>query len=519
VNRFFPFALIISLVPGIILPSQSVIALESSEIAAKAKEFTVQIDGEESGTGTIIEHQGNTYTVITCWHVLDTPGNYQIITPDGQQYQGTGIKNLPNADLAVIEFTSNQAYPTAKLGNSQAIIPGTSTYVVGYPDPIPGIPERAYIFLNADVVSQLSQGEKGYTIIHDNPSTPGGSGGGIFDVNGSLIGINGKFISDANTTKVYGAGIPLQFYLATRSDLVVPTNITPPQDFVSVGKRKLKANDYQGAIAEFSQALASNPNDIDALSQRATSYFSLGEYDKAIADNTEVIRLNPKDVKTYVTRSITYLLLEEYDKTISDLNEVIRLNPEFAEAYNMRGVSYNLLGEYDKAIADYTEAIRLNPELAQTYGVRGRSYNNLGEYDKAIADFNEAIRLNPEDADAYYNRGLVYGKLEEYDKEISDYTEAIRLDPQNANAYNNRGYSYYKLEEYQKAITDYTEAIRLNPEYALAYANRSISYGKLEEYQKAIADAQQAANLYQQQGDTENYQKALSFIEGIEELK
>jgi hypothetical protein len=74
VNRFFPLALIISLVSAMILPSQSVVALERSEIAAKAKEFTVQIDGEETGTGTIVEHQGNTYTVITCWHVLDTPG-------------------------------------------------------------------------------------------------------------------------------------------------------------------------------------------------------------------------------------------------------------------------------------------------------------------------------------------------------------------------------------------------------------------------------------------------------------
>ncbi|MEO0013180.1 MAG: hypothetical protein RLZZ535_1569 [Cyanobacteriota bacterium] len=105
--------------------------------------------------------------------------------------------------------------------------------MLGYPDPIPGISERTYAFLSAEVVSQLAKGEKGYTIIHDNPSTPGGSGGGIFDVNGRLIGINGRSISDGNTNRVVGAGISLKLYLATRSDLVVPTNITPPQDFVS----------------------------------------------------------------------------------------------------------------------------------------------------------------------------------------------------------------------------------------------------------------------------------------------
>ena len=81
-----------------------------------------------------------------------------------------------------------------------------------------------------------------------------------------MIGINGRSISDGNTNRVVGAGIPLKLYLATRSDLVVPTNITPPQDFVSLGQRKLKAKDYQGAINEFSQALASNP--------RATAHVS-----------------------------------------------------------------------------------------------------------------------------------------------------------------------------------------------------------------------------------------------------
>jgi tetratricopeptide (TPR) repeat protein len=64
-----------------------------------------------------------------------------------------------------------------------------------------------------------------------------------------------------------------------------------------------------------------------------------------------------------------------------------------------------------------------------------------------------------------------------------------------------------------------TEAIRLNPQYADAYYNRGNSYFNLKKYDLAIADAQQAANLFQQQGDTENYQKTLSLIEDIEELK
>jgi tetratricopeptide (TPR) repeat protein len=515
-TRYLPLLPLLGIAIAFTLQPQSVLALESSEIAAKAKEFTVQIDGEETGTGTIIEQNGNTYTVITCWHVLDTPGNYQVITPDGQQYQGTEIKNLPNADLAVIKFTSNQAYPTAKLGNSQAITPGTSTYVVGYPDPFPGLPERAYTFLSADVVSQLSQGEKGYTIIHDNPSTGGGSGGGIFDVNGSLIGINGRFISDANTNKTYGAGIPLQFYLATRSDLVVPTNITPPQDFVSVGKRKLKAKEYQGAVNEFSQALASNPNDIDALAGRAEAYFWLNDFPQAIQDFDAVLERNPNNPTFFLHRGYAHGEQKEHDKAIADYTEAIRLDPQYAYAYNNRGYSYNSLGEYDQAIPDLNEAIRLDPQYALAYVNRADSYINLGEYDQAIADCNTAILLDSREARAYINRGFIYNALGEDDRAIADYTEAIRLNPEDPDPYYNRGNSYYQLKEYEQAIADYTQAVLFNPQYADAYYNRGFSYFILREYDRAREDFQKSADLYQQQEKTEDYQDAINKLRLLE---
>jgi tetratricopeptide (TPR) repeat protein len=516
VNRFFPFVPIIGVVAAVIVPSQAVSALERSEIAAKVKEFTIQIDGEETGTGTIIEQNGNTYTVITCWHVLDTPGSYKIITPDGQEYQATQIKNLPDADLATIEFTSSTTYPTAEWGDSGAITPGTSTYVVGYPDAIPGIPERAYAFLNADLVSQLAKGEKGYTIIHDNPSSPGGSGGGMFDNNGSLVGVNGRFISDANTTKVYGAGIPLQVYLATRTDLVVPTNITPPQDLVSVGRRKLKAKDYQGAIADFSQALASNPNDIEALAGRAEAYYWLKDFLSAIQDFDAVLERNPKDAIAYSRRGASYSGLGENEKALSDHTEAIRLNPNSEIVYVNRGASYGNLGEHEKAIANFNEAIRLNPEFAYAYNNRGASYGKLGESEKAIADFDEAIRLDPEYAYAYNNRGNSYNNLGEHEKAIADFNEAIRLNPEYAEAYSNRGISYGGLGEYDKAISDFNEAIRLNPEFANAYGGRGLSYAKLGNKQRAIEDLQKAADLFQQQGETEKYQKALSLIEKLQ---
>ena len=66
-------------------------------------------------------------------------------------------------------------------------------------------------------------------------------------------------------------------------------------------------------------------------------------------------------------------------------------------------------------------------------------------------------------------------------------------------------------EDYQGAIADYTKAIRLNPN-AAAYYNRGNVKDDLGDKQGAIADFRESARLFQQQGDTANYENAQNQI-------
>jgi len=525
-------------------------ALEPSAIYAKAKEFTVQIDGEETGTGTIIENKDGIYTVLTCWHVMDTPGSYQITTADGNTHQVTKIENLPDVDLAIITFSSSNIYPIAELGNSAIVTSGFGAYVVGYPDPFPGVPERSYFTDSAEIQSRLTKSEKGYQIIHSGSSTPGSSGGGIFDSQARLIGINGQFISEGNTGKAYGTGIPLEIYIAAQDNFAVPTNVTVPQDFLSVGKRKLKQEDYQGAIAEFDKALAANPKDISSLDWRAITYATIKDFNAAISDFDRIIDLDPNYALAHHRRGYVYFKLEDYKSAITNFDEAILLNPNQANYYRYRGLAYANLGDHKSAIADYDEAIRLEPNFAPGYFSRGLSYAVSRNYQSAIANYDEAIRLEPNYAPAYFSRSTIHKKLGDYENAITDYGEIIRFDPENAEAYSERGLAYYELEDYKRAIADFDIAIRLNPKFASAYYNRGNSYRELKNYESALADYdeairinpnyanayynrgssyksignnsdaigdfKQAAELYNQQDNTEWYQNALTQVEQLQ---
>lgn len=548
-NRF-PYQVSLALVGvvAIVAVVRPASALEREEISQRAREFTVRIEGEEQGSGVIIERDGNTYTVLTNWHVVDTRGSYMVVTNDRKQHQVSydSIRYLPGADLAILRFTSSQDYSIAERGNSAQITGGSEIYLGGWAAPFPGVPESSYTFWAADVVSRLERSEKGYSILHDNPGTPGTSGGPILDTEARLVGINGRSVVNGNTGGAFGQGIPLHIFLNAGDNLALPPVVAPPPDFIALGKRRANEGDYQGAIAEYNRAISQGIASYDAYHERGKAYYEMENYEAALADFIQVIQLNPNFARSYIGRGVVYYELGETEKAIADYNQAIRLEPNHATAYNNRGVYYRDLGELAEAITDFNQAIRLDPNYAYAYVNRGIAYNYLGEIEnahadfeqaihsdpnnaviyrnrgvfhmglgetrKAIADYDQAIHLDPSYAIAYTDRGKAYHKLGEMEKAIADHSQAIYLDPNYSIAYTNRGNVYHGLGEKEKAIADYNQTIRLDPNYAIAYYNRGLTYHELGEIGKAREDFQRAANLFQQQGDTELYRRTLDSL-------
>lgn len=174
---------------------------------AIAKLVTVRImTNSGMGSGVIIQHKGQTYTVLTCAHVVvDSEDNrYTILTVDGRTHTGEWLRStqFPNADLALVQFTSKQAYQVAAIADSKIAI-GDSVYAAGFPN---------WQWINSNDVQdtrnwgtkafQLTSGKvamlpktslkEGYQLGYTNEILPGMSGGPVLDRYGRLIGINGR---------------------------------------------------------------------------------------------------------------------------------------------------------------------------------------------------------------------------------------------------------------------------------------------------------------------------------------
>ncbi|MEA5542988.1 serine protease [Limnoraphis robusta Tam1] len=180
----------------------------SFSVSEIAQQITVRIlTNPGAGSGVIISRQGSRYIVVTNDHVVvDSRDNrYQILTSDGSLHQARWLKLTLDSyqDLALLEFTSNQAYEVARLRNSETLSVGDPIYASGFPnwnrissDRIDNTRDwglRAYKFTEGQVSMILSKSlQRGYQIGYTNDLTNGMSGGAILNQFGYLVGINGK---------------------------------------------------------------------------------------------------------------------------------------------------------------------------------------------------------------------------------------------------------------------------------------------------------------------------------------
>ncbi|OCR02028.1 hypothetical protein BCD67_07580 [Oscillatoriales cyanobacterium USR001] len=239
------YGLAVVLIGGVVLTSlsfaktvvepQFAVALAQENVNTIAEEITVMIDGanddqQGKGSGVIIGREGNIYYVLTNTHVIEKDGDYQVQTVDGIRYvvNYRQIQKLPGLDLAVVQFSSNQNYRVAKLGNSDQVSRRQKIYVVGYATPGVVFTDRQFIPAEGMILDRVSDSKDGYALVYSlNLAQRGMSGGPVLDEQGQLIGINGLAQRDETTGRAdLILGIPTNNF-RTRLVEIVPVSTQP----------------------------------------------------------------------------------------------------------------------------------------------------------------------------------------------------------------------------------------------------------------------------------------------------
>ena len=201
------------------------------------------------------------------------------------------------------------------------------------------------------------------------------------------------------------------------------------QAFFERGQDRYDAQNYQGAIKDFNEAIKIDAKFIakfmprlrpKAYNLRANSKFKLKLYKQALKDYDESIKLDPKCVWTYFNRARTYAKIERYKKAIKDYDTIVKLTPDDDFAYCMRGAAKTEAGQYKEAIKDYNRAIKIDPYYFEAYCGRGAAECHAKQYSKALKTYREAARLRWPNDLAFKGIDMVYEQI------AYDATEEVR---------------------------------------------------------------------------------------------
>jgi len=208
------------------------------------------------------------------------------------------------------------------------------------------------------------------------------------------------------------------------------------KEYLSRGITFIQEGKIGPALDNLEAALKLQPNNADvqqmiAMLKMQAEYKAQGEQalENEIVHRANVIGINAEDADKAIA---------ELTQTLRSNPDDISAKSALAQVYYLRGLTFQSTGEYTKAVEDYSEAIKYEPEYFFAFNKRGAVNLKMGNYDQAIKDYEKAFQMHPDDmqckqniANAYMRWGIEYDKKGDYGNAARYFEKSLDLDQGN----------------------------------------------------------------------------------------
>lgn len=248
--------------------------------------------------------------------------------------------------------------------------------------------------------------------------SPAQSGGGLFDAQGSLVGILNDYLPDEG----------LNFAAPAEWIKDIPGRSAGGFKFVV-------ANEGSERLSWLKKSMAL---------EKKKDWAALAKWARRWAAQ------EPGDRWAWFSQAIAYLNLDHYCSATQAYRRGLAIKPDYAPAWANLGTAYARLGDFANAEQAYRNAVKWAPRASGTWTQLGMAREALGDYTGAIAAYREALRLAPLAAPAWYALGNTYSKMGQAENAEYSLLKAVRNDVGFANAWYNLGVLYVQTRQGKK---------------------------------------------------------------------
>jgi len=397
-NRYYPWAIITGVVV-IPLVVQQALAQPRSPYE-EARQYVVLIQdasGARKGTGFIVSRENNTYYVLTAAHVVRT-GQFQVRTNSGEVKSVDAVRILGGEDMALLQFTSNNQYPTAKLAkNADEIQARSPISILGYPSSESGDPQ----FPSGTVTSrQIRSSGAGLAIIHGVETKEGMSGSPVLNERGEVVGIHVGLDSSS-----FRVAIPIERYRQLA-----------PSAFIQAARNDLAASRFPEVITniESAERLGGEEITADAIIIKAYAYFGLGDFDRA---KQEITKIRSNETEAIFLLGVINYIQGNFGDAIRNLTPYT--NSVYSKyIYVVLALSYSE-NQSTRREANNNISAATNSSQNESFIYLSRScvnYNLNGDTREVRDDLNQSNRLGAQITDSPYLSVIIL-RLQQHIKE------------------------------------------------------------------------------------------------------
>ena len=179
-----------------------------------------------SGTGFVYKQDGDTYYILTNYHVIEDGNNVKVTFTDGTQLDTVIVGHDEYADIAVLSIETKAELTVAEIGNNDESRVGDTVFAVGAPL------DNAYSWTvtrgiisgkDREVAVSLSNSNVSDYIMKvlqtDTAINSGNSGGPLCNANGEVVGVTSlKLVSSG--VEGMGFAIPIEDAISKAEEII-----------------------------------------------------------------------------------------------------------------------------------------------------------------------------------------------------------------------------------------------------------------------------------------------------------
>lgn len=230
-----------------------------------------------------------------------------------------------------------------------------------------------------------------------------------------------------------------------------------------------EAGAYEAAAAKVRQALAVDPEIIEAYSRLGNIQTKAGRHAEAIASYRQALARDPEHLLSTYNLALAYRAAGQIEEAIVGFERTQQLDPRSGRAHFQLGDIYMQRGEPARALETLTQALALEVDRPPLLVKMAEAHLELEQLDQAEQALKEAVALRATVPRGHYNLALVAEQRGDGRAARAAYEAEIAANPKNYGAQFNLGKLLVAEGRLPEATARFKAAVEARPEFAEGY--------------------------------------------------